>query len=1772
MASTLTTIMFASFFCSVLLDEEVMKLLYVKDHQQLCIEPNTVVKMERRYLFASSLPTPGESNMSPAFAAEGGGTKKADFESVLDEAIYANKGEIEEKESKDDTMEKQLKQEEFLERERKCRRLVILAGDFNTILKDLRLSCVAKQESIVEMRHLIKEGGIYLLTPSKRSDPIYLVLSLDHRDSKAIHMQLVRLALQMSRHLVVYFGESTLMAGECFGLPSSKALQAASAAEATVHCRKPTKATANQKRTGSDEKYHGDHYNWLVARSDVNVLTTLKATLCKYSLTSYLDTSHRTVRLNCVLDIAPTLVDHYEKQCNRYCEELFALTTNKSGKLANVTHRPLPPPVIDEPIRVTRLMEFVLPNVHNPDVKSNQKLKPGGGNKDPQFDPHVDPMWLHSVCGSMARVLFFFEEADSPQQIRSLDIRRDEDSARKSNAFDKTTRFIQFGILQRVLESWKGCVQMVTVLPNGDKESIQKFLDTMGGVSVAKDMSGQQKQEEAQDVQVMWRYSQALDMLHVFLVYNHSLECGNLPETQLSNLVFATTALSNVCVLPPRQDGQDTTATLQRCVNLLQGGIGKQVKPWDDKDLRCGKEFLSGTLLLCGKESDYVTTSGDGCPPTTNLEKYFPQIVFTDRKRFMFHAHELLSSQFKLKLYESGQTCLQSLKLISHAINRDRLYPLHISSFYEDEHCKIMQQINSLARYGIGPRHGARPSSTQLPGAETRELPFTVSVEKRYAESVSSADTFPGSTNDNDATGAKSSDPPVDDKMSYDTLVRTDLSVLQKETLEASMGFYIQKQKTWKECRKSLEQEHKEKLQHRIEKVHKYITSFVTRRYLQLVYQPNLREMCKLYTETMEESGNLCASPCDYSCHYICALPKGHPVDGKPPPGSKGIAPRKHDCLVCKFNSSNSNVHNCPYHCQWCEKDQSQTPCSKKAGHYLVGPDVPHKCEKPHRCERRCQLEGWSKGCQKQCKKLAYIGLASGEGSYHPHLCKPENQHQCGKPCYLCKQYDKEATCDRAHGHKETDHLCKIRHDCPSYCDSPGICERNTDEPVRNEPAKRQPEKVLRTKNGWKLACKEKLESFKTSHSGVHYCGKDSSHTCNRSCTWCRMCCDQPYTSDGNHLCTLVEGHGPVVNNWGKIVVQKRQKSSPQTIEELAKAAASEGSSGKPASCSEVCTKAGPRHIHKNPGQGKTGTNHSTFWREVMKFEDPSKASKDAIKLFDGCPKFCREAEHKLDKDGEVDEHLFCLELACHTGTSEPVDENGDFGYISKSVGHDSEGHRREPNHRFKCGISHKCKALCLFNHSRQQKAKGVLASVKAAAADAVEYTRAKFSSDKNMLHLCDLPIGHEEEKCCCAWGDMHTCGAECSAASCLEPCDGPLMSKYKPDHVHMCGIKNTCLAPCELFACKNGFAVATEQQHKDRCDLPCKRCNNRCKSANHYHCPDKDAGEYHVCDESHLHMCHESCQRGGWCKPGANTDTQYERCAVALGFKLTHDPPHRCTIPTVHHFCAGRTCSYKYRQQQCSEYCCLRKDKHQNNDHNCLSHYCLEPCKKGRCGKKVASQCTIKLDDDLKHTGREHWCGEKSTHYCTEVCKMCEEGHPVYNPMECTIGNWCMMESSHQGDVHYCSNHKCNKECSYRHSSGQVQLKCKTLLVYKDGNFDHDCKCDATDHLCKKQCDTERCNEFCQLDDGHSTCEKHVCQTGHKPRVQPSGEKDSSYSTASLQKNPQDASGKQHVQSTTLGTDPQQSPDPECAGQGGTQKPGNTAANQTSTGGPSAR
>eukprot|EP00117_Sycon_ciliatum_P037562 scpid41033/ scgid28075/ len=295
-------------------------------------------------------------------------------------------------------------------KQRLASRVVILTGNMDALLNDLTSQEIATPRNMAELT-TIEHSGIYCLIPSKDEDadtlPIYMILCLLPGDSHLHHAHLLRFALQMSLHVVVYYGYEHLVSNQAFSLQRS------------TH--------AAGQPIGPDPlmnvMFRPQRLFEAFSTEDIDILTLLSQVLNEFPAGSQLSLCPQPVRLHCVLTVSMYVVKAIRQQCLNFVKTLFkgfcfidpSLRSDRSeqttthGDWRGTSRLPLL-----HLASVKACESFCLRSVHNEhligtEVPTDKSSKPSTDtpaqllSKKP--DPFVNPMWLHDVWGLKATVV-----------------------------------------------------------------------------------------------------------------------------------------------------------------------------------------------------------------------------------------------------------------------------------------------------------------------------------------------------------------------------------------------------------------------------------------------------------------------------------------------------------------------------------------------------------------------------------------------------------------------------------------------------------------------------------------------------------------------------------------------------------------------------------------------------------------------------------------------------------------------------------------------------------------------------------------------------------------------------------------------------------------------------------------------------------------------------------------------------------------------------------------------------------------------------------------------------------------------------------------------------------------------------------------------------------------------------------------------------------------------------------------------------------------------
>ncbi|CAG8525687.1 11945_t:CDS:10 [Acaulospora morrowiae] len=191
------------------------------------------------------------------------------------------------------------------------------------------------------------------------------------------------------------------------------------------------------------------------------------------------------------------------------------------------------------------------------------------------------------------------------------------------------------------------------------------------------------------------------------------------------------------------------------------------------------------------------------------------------------------------------------------------------------------------------------------------------------------------------------------------------------------------------------------------------------------------------------------------------------------------------------------------------DKRNCQKVCAKEIGHE----DSEHICQsKRHYCGKPCSLSTCTQKGNYQCPNKC---ITASEEEHDVHRCENET---CPIQCPISGRCQSN---DHFHAYSEIyviGHFCGQEHQCPEYCEEPGICRVLTESQRQEETYQGKISKTVITFTKYiqlseRLRCYKKIPPNKFKHEGRHSHSQDinSFHFCDAKCQYCEYYCILPY-------------------------------------------------------------------------------------------------------------------------------------------------------------------------------------------------------------------------------------------------------------------------------------------------------------------------------------------------------------------------------------------------------------------------------------------------------------------------------------------------------------------------------------------------------------------------------------------------------------------------------------------------------------------------------------
>eukprot|EP00899_Mesostigma_viride_P011994 jgi/Mesvir1/20796/Mv07901-RA.1 len=371
--------------------------------------------------------------------------------------------------------------------------------------------------------------------------------------------------------------------------------------------------------------------------------------------------------------------------------------------------------------------------------------------------------------------------------------------------------------------------------------------------------------------------------------------------------------------------------------------------------------------------------------------------------------------------------------------------------------------------------------------------------------------------------------------------------------------------------------------------------------------------------QALRNEWQLCGSTCSH-CFMTCLLPKSHPAADHTCMGSHACL---HPCFFCSEETEDSlpgspSVHACaekmghggahcckdmPHTCQEaCSMAGSlncNSTCCKKAGHERLPGGGSHLCNSPmhlcgklcsaNNCRGRCQINADKTHSVHKCAEVMCLhGCAVKDCTYtcssrdhfhHTELSQVFKEEQGMKDAGA----DVDDSADSGGGKRL--HFCGREHACPRRCEAEGICRITVQQisEAREElfEGKRSifTYKAFSEANGHREKCAVRIPPYQLEHEGPHTHSLDPRvvHTCNVRCEDCEYYCELPIKHGEKHK----GAHGNMKNStW--ITTRKDGAIDFGDRKYVA------GESTKAEICDMFCRTAGRGHTHSLPCDAET--------------------------------------------------------------------------------------------------------------------------------------------------------------------------------------------------------------------------------------------------------------------------------------------------------------------------------------------------------------------------------------------------------------------------------------------------------------------------------------------------------------------------------------------------------------------------------------------------------
>ncbi|XP_065196290.1 uncharacterized protein LOC135827787 [Sycon ciliatum] len=1415
-------------------------------------------------------------------------------------------------------------QEELYVKQRLNCRIVLLTGNMDALLNDLSRQGIATPTNMAQLTS-IRQSGIYCLTPcsKEKQKPIYMVVCLLSVDNCQCHQQLLRLALQMSRHIVIYFGQESLLSGHAFkpnATLSNGQAEHERDDEFTVRCKSRKK---------------------LFLAEEVNTIQLLASVLTEFPINNSIEICHHPVRLHCVLNIAMVVFKSgVLERCHDFCKEqfkgnLFSKLLSTHGQAS--WHVESPPLV--HLIGIWQSEVFDLGRAHHftvdttDETASSLTMSGGGSNSnsgrkgtsDPgsalpasaqappshTVDPHINPMWLHAMCGLIVtgvmqcRSVVDARTCSQPRKRPFEDTKIEKsNSVKGSEVYGQQSRGalaeikeeVQLGLLERVLHAWKGPVHVTAILANGESSDVQRFLREFSGAPVIADLHN----DGITGLFAVWQFAHGTGILHVFLLFNFSMAKA-VDKPAMATLVFAAVALSNTCLL--LEDEQNAWhENLHRVCRILRLAVPEKSLPPHSGKRRMEEEILSGTLLVTGDANKSNDMSMYNRDADDLVQHFFSDVVPVHSQRLASEAIKLLSfpKRFCAPVYKESHKLVTCIQLVARAIKLKKVNSLDFELFLEEEYRQFLQRLNRVARSGhtgMGTddddddemhikaiyealtknitkfitsirnnSSGSSGSGSSLAGADdgivdgAEPVLFYVRISRKYSDVVT------GKSSDRSASPAKIDSGDAD----ADTSQPCDGEVLVIEPAEEQIQYQRRLATTAIDSTRLEYTATIEKGQQLTE-----LTDF----FQEVFKKVNEEHRARLERRKMAVSKWVDLKMGDGTVRDSTALQRQMKFYKSSLEASfqEGLCekPCRHKChFKCLLPKTTVDFQSHQKHeCFTCKQrdGHAENACDQTCTHHQCS----SPCDKPHGHAFLALSMG--------------VTIDSANSIIKDHLCP---DHLCKHPCDL----HADTTCMEESGHDGRQHLCLNEHSCSEFCQQPGVCDDSTETPDGS-----QYERVEATANGWRKKCGLSIAVGRKEHDGAHACGT-SAHKCGKPCPVCGHCCRK----EVGHNDSCDTEHSVVENgfaDWEKVLL--RNQSGTVSVADLFRqnnSAATPGSNlgarTAVTSCFDICKLAGPKHRHYDEHDEPVA--HSVFW-ENSNFRDQS--SPEDIENFDGCLERC-----PCCKESYCEEYFQGHPTPTADHNVDVADDSAVFTFISQS------------GHRFKCSRTPCCGEPCLHkvkpDASWRSQGKAIFVAIKC---------------NKE----CKRPRCHTSEAGSpCDCGQVHVCDKECASAGCNKPCEEEYGTAHKP---HSCG-ELKCSATCVYQGDKSHLDSGSHSRSaKKKCDKPCK--------LSHFH-----HGQKCFCGE---HMCRKRCtirpegrcplaKQGGGAIDGDDEDVYCKTLLTSMEDEHKGNCTFTCGEEREDHLCPKECVNARKRKTSvCKTHCSKLLSQHADRTHICDG--CLE-------------------------------------------------------------------------------------------------------------------------------------------------------------------------------------------------------------------------------------